>query len=64
MNERDIWATANLMIKRFGEDAIVESAMRADELSAEGDLDGARIWKLIIASIELLASRSHSGPLH
>jgi hypothetical protein len=43
MHERAIWLTASAMMKRFGDDAAVESAMRADELSAEGDLDGARV---------------------
>jgi hypothetical protein len=37
----DIWRAANLMLKRYGEKALKESAARADELAAAGDRDGA-----------------------
>jgi hypothetical protein len=43
--EIDIWRAANLMLKRYGADAEIESARRADELAAEGDLDGAAVWR-------------------
>jgi hypothetical protein len=35
--EIDIWRAANLMLKRYGEKAIEESAARADELAAQDD---------------------------
>jgi hypothetical protein len=35
--EIDIWRAANLMLKRYGEKAHEQSAMRADELAADGD---------------------------
>jgi hypothetical protein len=37
----DIWRAANLMLKRYGEKALEESATRADELAANGDHDSA-----------------------
>ena len=37
----DIWRAASLMLKRYGEKALEESAARADELFAEQDRDGA-----------------------
>jgi hypothetical protein len=40
MSDRDIYASANLMIRRFGEDAKIEAAKRADELLEAGDMDG------------------------
>ena len=40
--EIDIWRAANLMLKRYGDKALEESATRADELAAAGDHDGAR----------------------
>jgi hypothetical protein len=64
LDERDIWLTATAMMKRFGDDAIVESAMRADELSAEGDLDGARVWKRVIACVQLLMTTTPVGQVH
>ena len=37
--EIDIWRAANLMLKRFGEKALGESATRADKLATDGDHD-------------------------
>jgi hypothetical protein len=34
--EIDIWRAANLMLKRYGEKALEESSLRADELAANG----------------------------
>jgi hypothetical protein len=33
----DIWRAATLMLKRYGDKALEESATRADQLDAEGD---------------------------
>jgi hypothetical protein len=41
--EIDIWRAANLMLKRYGEKALEESAARADELESHDDYDGAAI---------------------
>jgi hypothetical protein len=35
--EIDIWRAATLMLKRYGERALEESAARADELASAGD---------------------------
>ncbi len=37
MEERDIWRTADLLMKQHGEDAECVAAQRADALLAEGD---------------------------
>ena len=42
-----IWRAAQLMVKRHGEDAAIQAGMRADELLAEGDVDGAATWRPI-----------------
>ena len=34
--EIDIWRAAQLMLKRYGDEALKESAARADELAAAG----------------------------
>ena len=39
------------MCKRYGENAQSESASRADELAAEGDREGAAVWRLITEKI-------------
>ena len=33
-----MWAAAVLMVKRYGEDAMLEAAERADQLLDEGDI--------------------------
>jgi hypothetical protein len=40
--DRDVWAAALLMVKRFGNDAMLEAAARADELLENGDMIGKR----------------------
>jgi hypothetical protein len=45
--EIDIWRAANLMLKRYGEKALDESATRADELAAQDDQKGALVWRRI-----------------
>jgi hypothetical protein len=49
--EIDIWRAAQLMLKRYGERALEESAARADELALAGDDDGAVTWRRIMAAI-------------
>ena len=46
----DIWRSANLYVKRYGPEAEVRAAMRADRLLEAGDLDGAAVWRRIIAA--------------
>ncbi len=48
----DIYHTANLLVKRHGEDAPVEAAIRADAMLDKGDLDGYAVWKRILRAIE------------
>jgi hypothetical protein len=62
--EIDIWRAAVLMLKRYGENAHMESAARADELTADGDHDGAAVWRRITDAVVQLASTTPSGPVH
>jgi hypothetical protein len=39
----DIWRVANPMLKRYDDDAEAESARRADELAADGNVAGVAI---------------------
>jgi len=45
----DVHRAAWLMIRRYGDDAAVQAAMRGDELLAKGDLDGMLVWMVIVA---------------
>ena len=50
----DIHRAAWLMIRRYGEDAEAQAAMRGDELLDKGDLDGMLVWHAIISAIRRL----------
>ena len=52
--DRDLWAAALLMVKRYGEDALLEAVERADQLLGEGDMAGAETWHRILSAIERL----------
>ena len=53
--EIDIWRVANLMLTRYGDEATAESAKRADELAADGDLAGVATWLRVIDAVRQLA---------
>ena len=62
--EIDIWRVANLMLKRYGDEADIESAIRAEELADVGDWAGETIWRRIIAAIGQLENTRPPGLLH
>ena len=62
--EIDIWRVAYLMLKRYGDEADIESAIRAEELAEEGDHNGAAVWWLVPSAIEQLANRTPPGLVH
>jgi hypothetical protein len=62
--QRDIWRAATLMLRRYGEKALDESATRVDQLDAEGDAEGAATWRLIARAVEQLANTKPPGQVH
>ena len=62
--EIDIWRVANLMLTRYGDEAMAENAKRADELAADGDLGGVATWLRVIDAVRQLAITAPIGPLH
>jgi len=50
----DIWRAAQVMVKRYGDGAATEAAMRADEFLDQGNYDGKRVWMRIMQAIEEL----------
>jgi hypothetical protein len=54
--EIDIWRAAQLMLKRYGDQALKESAARADELGDAGDDNGAAVWRRINFAVARLAN--------
>ncbi len=62
----DIYRTANLMVRKYGSEATIRAAMRADELLDAGDLDGAAVWRRIVKAVEelLVKERPSGARLH
>ncbi len=50
----DIYRSANVLVKRHGEDAPIHAAMRADATLEAGDLNGYAVWKRILRAVEEL----------
>ena len=52
-SDLDIYRTANLLLKQYGNDgAWMHAAMRVDELLEAGDLDGQRVWRRILEAVQ------------
>jgi len=62
--EIDIWRVANLMLNRYGDEAVAEGAKRADELAVDADLAGVAVWLRVIDAIKQLATTTSLGPVH
>ncbi len=47
----DIYRAANVLVKRHGQDAPIEAAMRTDAMLEKGDLDGYAAWKRVLRAV-------------
>ena len=52
------------MLTRYGDEAVAESAKRAEELAADGDLAGVATWLRVIDAVRQLAIATPIGPVH
>jgi hypothetical protein len=59
-SEREIYGIAKVYLREHGEDAVIEAAMRADELLSAGDMDGRWVWLRVIEAIKALSATSPS----
>ncbi len=50
----DIYRSANVLVKRHGQDAPIQAAMKADAMLEKGDLGGYGVWKRILRAVEEL----------
>ncbi len=48
----DIYRSANILIKRHGQDAPIHAAMRADAMLEAGELDGCAVFKRVLRAVE------------
>jgi hypothetical protein len=56
ISDRDVWAAALLIVKRYGDDAMLEAAQRADQL-----LDGGRHGRRRDVASHLERDRAAAG---
>ena len=47
----DIYRSAHALIQQHGEWAAIEATMKADAMLDKGDLDGAAVWRRIVAAV-------------
>jgi len=58
ISDIDIWRSAMVMVKRYGDDAMLEAAARADQLLEDGDWQSALTWHRILDAIERLQAKA------
>ena len=58
ISDGDVWQAALLIVKRYGDDAMLEAAARADKLLEDGDSLGAETWHRILNAIERLQAKA------
>ncbi|MGF1623958.1 MAG: hypothetical protein ACFCVH_03665 [Alphaproteobacteria bacterium] len=63
-SEIDIWRTAQLLIRRYGDEAPHEADRRAADLHARGESSGAAAWRRIAGVAAALQRREPDGPVH
>jgi hypothetical protein len=64
VSDRDINATALIVIRRHGGSAGYFAARRADALLSAGDLEGATVWRRVLNAIEELLATEPKGPVN
>ena len=66
ITDLDIYRSANILVKRHGQDAPIEAAMRADAMLDKDDLDGYAVWKRILRAVEVLREEKpeQDGKVH
>ena len=47
----DVYRSAKLFIDQHGDEAAIQAAYQADAMLDKGDLDGAAVWRRIVAAI-------------
>ena len=63
-SDLDIYRSAKLLIDQHSDEAPIHAAMKADELSEKGDLDGAAAWRRILDAINELQDEKPAETVH
>ncbi len=54
ISDLNIYRAATVIIKQYGEDAPIHTAMRADAMLEADDVDGYAVWKRILRVVKEL----------
>ena len=57
VDDKDVWRSAQVLVKRYGEDAGFEAAKRVDAILEAGDPEGAAAWKRILKAVDELVNK-------
>ncbi len=61
-SDLDMYRSAKLLIEQHGDEAAIQAAYQSDALLDTGDLDGAAVWRRIVAAInEIQRAEPRSG---
>jgi hypothetical protein len=64
VEDREVWACANLLFRQHGDEARRIATERAEALLAEGALEGYRTFLRIVERIEALETLAPLGRIH
>jgi hypothetical protein len=56
-----IWLSARALLHGFGDDAAFQAGSHGDVCLANGDMDGARAWCMVIRAIEEMQREPEEG---
>ncbi len=60
----DIYRSAQVLVKRHGQDAPIHAVMRADAMLDKGALDGFAVWKRVLRAGEELQRVEPGAQVH
>lgn len=52
ISDMDVYRTANVLVERYGKDAVLEAAQRADSFLEAGDMDGSAVWRRELRAVK------------
>ena len=66
VDEPDVYRTAQLLVNLHGTEAPIHATMQRDQLAGRGDLDGAAVWRRVLAAgaVLLATDRLNGTVLH
>ena len=64
VSDIDIYRSANVLVKQYGDDAGFYAAQRVDAMAEVGDVEGERVWKRILRAVEELQRETPEGAVN